>query len=80
MFVLNIGSRSEVWSGELGSPKGAAQGGYMAQGPIAVAASSAYGMSQPMSAQRGHMPVHQVRRFSDRVIPVLTEHDLCRKL
>lgn len=52
----------------------------MAQGPIAVAASSAYGMSQPMSAQRGHMPVHQVRRFSDRVIPVLTERDLCRKL
>lgn len=80
MFVLNIGSRSEVWSGELGSPQGAAQGGYMAQGPIAVAASSAYGMSQPMSAQRGHMPVHQVRRFSDRVIPVLTERDLCRKL
>ncbi|DBB00955.1 hypothetical protein WJX77_000085 [Trebouxia sp. C0004] len=59
VFVLNIGSRSEVWSGELGSPKGAAQGGYMAQGPIAVAASSAYSMSQPMSAQQGYMPAQQ---------------------
>lgn len=56
VFVLNIGSKSEVWSGDLGSPKGAAQGGFMAQGPIAV---SAYGMNQTMPVQPGYMPAHQ---------------------
>ena len=60
VFVLTIGDKSEVWSSPLGSPMKGAQGGYIAQGPLAVSASSVYGMSQPMPTQQMHMPAQQV--------------------
>ncbi|KAL3147575.1 hypothetical protein ABBQ38_014628 [Trebouxia sp. C0009 RCD-2024] len=48
VFVLNIGGKSEVWSSPMASPKGGAHAGYASQGPLAVSASSVYGMGQPM--------------------------------
>lgn len=48
VFVLNIGGKSEVWSSPMASPKGGAHAAYASQGPLAVSASSVYGMGQPM--------------------------------
>ena len=68
VFVLNIGDKAEVWSSPLASPKGGAYAGYASQGPLAVSASSVYGMSQPMAMfmpmsmpmQQGYMQAQQV--------------------
>lgn len=67
VFVLNIGDKAEVWSSPLASPKGGAYAGYASQGPLAVSASSVYGMSQPMAMsmpmsmpmQQGYMQAQQ---------------------
>lgn len=40
------------------SPKGGAYAGYASQGPLAVSASSVYGMGQPMSMSMS-MPMQQ---------------------
>ena len=67
MFVLNIGGKSEVWSSPMASPKGGAHAGFASQGPLAVSASSVYGMGQPMSMpmslpmQQGYAQPQQVR-------------------
>lgn len=71
VFVLNIGGKSEVWSSPMASPKGGAHVGYASQGPLAVSASSVYGMGQPMPMpmslpmsmpmQQGYAQPQQVR-------------------
>lgn len=58
VFVLNTGGKSEVWSSPMASPKGGAHGGYASLGPLAVSASSVYGMGQPMPMPMS-MPMQQ---------------------
>ena len=66
VFVLNIGDRSEVWSSPLASPKGGAFAGYASQGPLAVSASSVYGMPQPAPVPVA-IPVQQVYQQPQQV-------------